>query len=408
MKNKAKEPLLYLVHRIPYPPNKGDKIRSYHMLKFFAARYKVFLGTFIDDPADNQYQVQLQSLCEECYFESLNPVKAKLKSLQGFLRGQALSVPYYSSAKMQQWVKDVIVNNHISKVVVFSSPMAQFVSELADDINKIMDFVDIDSDKWSQYSQSHKGLMSKVYTREAEYLFHYEKKIARDFNASLFVSDKEALLFREMVPEFAEKVYGISNGVDFNYFNPDIDYKPPYDAEKKVLVFTGAMDYWANCDAVIWFAREVFAKLQQKNNTLQFYIVGSNPSEQVLALSSQPGVFVTGRVEDVRPYIVNAFLSVAPLRIARGIQNKVLEAMAMRKMVIATENAMEGINLPAELRVMVADSAAEQIKLIRQLIESDEQIRIATMACEWIREKYSWGNVLDPLTVIIDGTVCEE
>ena len=144
MKNSSKEALLFLVHRIPFPPNKGDKIRSYHLLKFLIQHYRVFLGTFIDDPKDNQYQHQLQVLCEECYFESLNPVKAKVKSLQGFLRGQALSIPYYSSAKMQAWVNDIVVSNNISKVVVFSSSMAQFVEELPAEIIKIMDFVDID------------------------------------------------------------------------------------------------------------------------------------------------------------------------------------------------------------------------------------------------------------------------
>jgi len=403
--NTSGESLLFLVHRIPFPPNKGDKIRSYHLLRFLTERYSVFLGTFIDDPQDLQYQNPLQKLCEETYFESLNPVRARLKSLQGFLNGRALSVPYYSSVKMQQWVNAVVDKNNISRVVVFSSPMAQFVENIPADINKIMDFVDIDSDKWSQYSHSHKGLMSKVYAREADYLFKYEKQIARDFDASLFVSDKEARLFKKMVPEVADKVYGISNGVDFEFFNPDIAFLSPYEVEKKVLVFTGAMDYWANCDAVIWFAKEVFAKLHQENSVLQFYIVGSSPSEQVQALSSQPGVFVTGRVEDVRPYIANAFLSVAPLRIARGIQNKVLEAMSMRKMVVATQNAMEGIHLNSELKVMIADKANDQIQLIRQLIDSDEPAKTGKMASEWIRENYNWENTLSPLIEIIDGTI---
>lgn len=406
---QQKEPLLFLVHRIPYPPNKGDKIRSYHLLTFLAQYYDIYLGSFIDDPEDEQYRTRVEQLCRGVYLQSLNPFIAKVKSLSGLLSGEALSIPYYSSTKMQNWVNTTIKKNNITKFLAFSSPMAQFLQSTQflqaieeKETLKIMDFVDIDSDKWQQYCKTHKGLMSKVYAREARYLFAYEKKIAHLFSASLFVSQQEAKMFKAMCPESANKIYGISNGVDLDYFTPDYQSDSPYEHNKKVLVFTGAMDYWANCDAVIWFAEEIFPLLYKKDADFEFYIVGSKPTEQVMALNSLPGIKVTGRVTDIRPYIKHAFLSVAPLRIARGIQNKVLEAMAMGKAVISSQNAIEGINLPESIKDQVCHSASEQIEMIQKLTDNNLRQQNEQISSQWIREHYSWQNTLKPLLQLMN------
>ena len=351
-----KEPLLFLVHRIPFPPNKGDKIRSYHLLQFLAEHYRIYLAAFIDDPEDEQYRDKVSEYCVKSCLESLNPKLAKIKSLTGLISHKALSIPYYYSSSMQQWINEVVAQQQIKKVLIFSSPMAQFVEHLPDNIFKIMDFVDIDSDKWKQYCKTYKGIMSWVYAREARLLFKYEKQIAQQFNASLFVSQQEAQLFKKLYPAVSEKVFGISNGVDTEYFSSSKAFVSPYKNDQKVLVFTGAMDYWANCDAVIWFAKKIFPVLYQKDQSYRFYIVGSRPTEAVKLLGAIPGVMVTGRVEDVRPYIQYAQLAVAPLRIARGIQNKVLEAMSMGKAVVATPNAIEGIELPDTLKQTVNDT----------------------------------------------------
>ncbi len=393
--------LLYLVHRIPYPPNKGDKIRSYNILRYLSQFYEIYLGTFIDTPEDLQYQEKVSSYCIQSHFEEINPRLCKIKSLTGFLSGQALSIPYYSSNTMQQWVDKVIKENDIKTVLAFSSPMAQFVME-KDSLHKVMDFIDIDSDKWKQYSQSHKGLMGHIYAREAEYLFHYEKQIADKFDASTFVSNKEAAHFKQLINNQKNTVSGVSNGIDFAYFDPDLDHEMPYPIDKKILVFVGAMDYWANCDAVIWFAETIFKKLHQLDNNYQFYIVGSNPAKSVQKLAQQAGVFVTGRVDDVRPYIAHAFISVAPLRIARGIQNKVLEAMAMNKVVIATENAMEGIEINDEIAACVEDSVDGQVKIIQDIAREGNALQLGESLRQWVKNKYQWDAVLEPLKTIIE------
>jgi len=401
---KNKEALLFLVHRIPYPPNKGDKIRSYHLLTFLSQYYDIYLGAFIDDPDDKQYKDKVSQYCKGVYLESLNPLMAKFKSVSGLISRQALSIPYYSSAKMQHWVDAVTKKNNIKQFLAFSSPMAQFLQKVPDKSLTIMDFVDIDSDKWQQYCKTHKGIMSLVYAREARYLFDYEKHIAQQFSASLFVSQQEAMMFKKMCPEAAQKIHGISNGVDIDYFSPEYCSASPYNSNKKVLVFTGAMDYWANCDAVIWFANKIFPGLQKRNPDFEFYIVGSKPTEQVMELNSIKGVFVTGRVDDIRPYIKYAFLAVAPLRIARGIQNKVLEAMAMGKAVIATQNAVEGINLPDDIKKLVSTSVAEQLATIEQLTDNNYRKSIEIISRQWINDHYSWHNTLKPMLQLIKST----
>ena len=119
--------LLYLVHRIPFPPNKGDKIRSYHLLKYLSKYYRVFLGTFIDDALDWQYVDGLNSLCEQVYVQPIKGFPATIKSLKGLLVGQPLTLPYYNNFRMKNWVNDTIAKQKIDRIVVFSSAMAQYV-----------------------------------------------------------------------------------------------------------------------------------------------------------------------------------------------------------------------------------------------------------------------------------------
>lgn len=225
------QPLLYLAHRIPYPPNKGDKIRSYNILRYLSKYYDIYCGTFIDTPADIKYQQKVNSLCKKTHFEIINPKLCKIKSLKGFLTKQALSISYYSSSSMQRWVDHVIAKNDIKIVLAFSSPVAQFVMDKP--LHKIMDMIDIDSFKWQQYSQSYNGMMSLIYAREAKLLFKYEQEIAEKFNATFFVSDKEAEHFKSLINEpDNKKIIGISNGVDFDYFDPKIVFQSPYPKEK--------------------------------------------------------------------------------------------------------------------------------------------------------------------------------
>ena len=361
--------LLYLVHRIPYPPNKGDKIRSFHFLKALAQEYEVYLGTFVDDPDDWQYIDALKPYCKDSFGVDLKPKFSKLKSLTGFFNGKALSLPYYYNQSLQDWVDRTIAEQGIERVLIFSSPMAQYVQKYRQ-LHVVADFVDVDSDKWRQYANSKSWPANWVYQREAQKLLAFEAHIASQADTTLFVSEKEAALFKELAPAIADKIGFVNNGVDTEFFDPDLAYGSPFLTAQKNIVFTGAMDYWANVDAVVWFAQQVFPLVKRRCSEARFYIVGSKPTKSVLQLAdTDDSIIVTGRVEDVRTYVAHADVVVAPLRIARGIQNKVLEAMAMARPVVVTSAAMEGIAGNGVIQVNVEDEPqgfAEQVLNILQ------------------------------------------
>lgn len=397
---KPMEELLYLAHRIPYPPNKGDKIRSYHLLKHLAQRYRVNLGTFIDDEKDWQHVEKVRSLCGDTCFVDLAPGMARMRSLAGFLFGQPLTLPYYRNARLQAWVNRVLETRQIRNILVFSSAMAQYVDH-ADQALRIIDFVDIDSDKWQQYAETMRWPMSWVYRRESKLLLNYERQVAKTFDSVTFVSEAEAEMFNRLAPETAPKVTYFNNGVDADYFSPEKRFPNPYSEGVRVLVFVGAMDYWANIDAVNFFARRIFPGIHARLPQVEFHIVGARPTAEVIALGALSGVKVTGSVPDVRPYLTHASLAVAPLRIARGIQNKVLEAMAMEKVVILSPQAMEGIRAQPDHELVVARNEGEFISRIISLLQGGSGQAIGRAARARVLEDYSWNKGLGRMDMLL-------
>lgn len=394
----VKPKLLYLCHRIPYPPNKGDKIRSFNLLKALAADYEVYLGCFIDDAYDYQYIDKLADWCVEYKCRRQRKSLSKIKGLSAFLTGKPITLPYYHDFELQHWVHQTIAREKIDTVMVFSSSMAQYVDHPQySNLHRVIDFVDIDSDKWRQYADNQSGIMSYVYRREARQLQRVEQHYCQQFNFSLFVSPDEAAMFRQLMPApLGAKIQPLLNGVDTQFFDPQAKIPAAeYPLEQRYLVFTGAMDYWANVDAVLWFCREVWPALLAAQPDLHFYIVGGNPAAEVLALHGKQQIRVTGRVEDIRPYILHAQLVVAPLRIARGIQNKVLEAMALNKKIVASCMAMEGINAPSSPYLAQSDDAAGFVSHCLALLAQDGQT--ATNR-SWVIEHFTWPATLTPLS----------
>ena len=383
------ESLLLLVHRIPYPPNKGDKIRSYNLLKHLAQHYRVYLATFVDDADDWQHVPRVKSLCADAHFAALNSKTARVRSLGALLGNRSLSLDYYSDRGFRTWVEQVIADEQISRIVVFSSAMAQY-AEAYPEARRVVDFVDVDSDKWRQYAQKKSWPMSWLYRHEARQLLAYERHVARTCDASLFVSEPEADLFRQLAPESSHKIGYFNNGVDTVYFSPDHAFDNPYAADEPAIVFTGAMDYWPNVDAVQWFATEVFPRLRVDFPKVRFMIVGARPAPDVLALAAADGITVTGTVDDVRPFIRHAAVAVAPLRVARGIQNKVLEAMAMSKSVVVSPQALEGIEAEVGRDLVVAGDAGQFINAVAALLNHPEPA-LGTAARRQVQQRYSWA-----------------
>ena len=387
--------LLYLVHRLPYPPNKGDKVRSYHLLKHLTQQHRVFLGTFIDDPADEVYLDTVRDLCPDLHVARIQPRTAKLRSLAGLLTGQSLSQHYYQNAGLQSWVQQTLTEHDIDAVVIFSSVMAQYMAAQPSP-KMLVDFVDVDSAKWTQYAPDHRWPLSWLYQREGARLLAYERRVAQRAQRSFFVTDNEAALFRELAPESAHSVDAISNGVDADFFAPDPTLPSPFEAKAGQsplipLVFTGAMDYWPNIDAVTWFVAHMLPALRQQWPQLCFYIVGRSPPAAVQALAG-PGVVVTGTVPDVRPYLQHAAVVVAPLRVARGIQNKILEAMAMARPVVAAQSCTQAISAEPETELLAATSAEDFITQVNALLNAPERsARVGAAGRQRVLSDYSWS-----------------
>ncbi|MGH6609278.1 MAG: TIGR03087 family PEP-CTERM/XrtA system glycosyltransferase [Burkholderiaceae bacterium] len=394
------EPILYLVHRIPFPPNKGDKIRSYHLLRHLATRHRVHLGTFIDNPDDAVYLRELAEVCASHCAVTLDPRSAKVRSLTGFLSGEPLTMPYYRNAELHRWVQRTIAEHNISKAVVFSAAMAQYV-ERTSNLHVVLDMVDVDSAKWAQYAQRRSWPSSFVYRREGEKLLASERTAAAHAAATVFVTRSEAELFARLAPEFQGRLHVIENGVDVDYFAPRADRPSPYSSDEAAIVFTGAMDYWPNIDAVIWFAQEVLPIIKRHRTNARFYIVGMQPAEAVSRLAAETHVIVTGAVPDVRPYLQYAAAVVAPLRVARGIQNKVLEAMAMGKAVVVTAAAAGGVSATSGVDLETASDAEEFARKTLHVMHPVVGDAMGQRARAQIVERYCWQRNLSAFDALL-------
>jgi sugar transferase (PEP-CTERM/EpsH1 system associated) len=382
--------LLYLVHRMPYPPDKGDKVRSFHLLKQLLANHQVFLGTFVDDEQDLQHIDTLRALCADVHVVRLQPTAARLRSLGALLGDQAMTLRYYANASMSEWVTRTAREQSIDTAVVFSSSMAQYVEHI-DGLRMVVDFVDVDSAKWSQYALARPWPLSWLFRREGGRLLAYERQTALRARRSFFVTDNETQLFRGLAPECAGVIEAMGNGVDAEFFAPVAGRASPFRGDETPIVFTGAMDYWPNIDAVEWFARDVLPALRQSRPALRFHIVGRSPSARVKALASD-AVSVTGTVPDVRPYLQHAAVVVAPLRLARGIQNKVLEAMAMGRPVVASATCVQPIDARHGIDLLAAVESADFVREIEALLgDGQRAAAVGAAGRQRVLERYSWA-----------------
>jgi sugar transferase (PEP-CTERM/EpsH1 system associated) len=400
----AKPELILLCHRIPYPPNKGDKIRSFHWLKFLSTEYRVHLGAFVDDSDDWRHAHKIEEICESCCLLPLSRWAKTRRAAAGMLTGEPLSVSIYRDPRMRNWISQVCRTTNARVAFAYSSSVASYlVGDAMSKFSRIIDFVDVDSEKWGQYSASSRWPASSIYAREAIRLLEFEKFAAGQADVAMFVSAREVELFRSLAPTCETSLQSISNGVDTSYFDPASNFTNPFPELTAPLVFTGAMDYWANVDAVTWFAREVLPLVRCRYPRQEFWIVGARPASQVRRLASE-SVVVTGAVDDIRPYLQHCALAVAPMRIARGIQNKVLEAMAMGKTVVASPQGLDGLDVVTGKEVLEAHSAGDFAETIIGALSAGTN-DISCAARNATVDRYSWQSSFRRLQLIMDGTL---
>ncbi|MBY8827085.1 TIGR03087 family PEP-CTERM/XrtA system glycosyltransferase [Hephaestia mangrovi] len=385
--------MLFLAHRVPYPPNRGDKIRSYHLLRHIAAHARVHLIAFADDPADRGHDAALSRLAasHRVVDRTRGTARAAAAALAG---GEPVSLTAFASRDLADAVEKTLATHEIDTIFVFSGQMAQYVPKDFPG-RVVMDFVDMDSAKFAAYAQDARGPRRWMMAREARLLGAFERRVAARADASLFVSAAEAALFRA---HGGGDALAIGNGIDTAFFDPAADFAR-VEHPQPLIVFTGQMDYRPNVDAVDRFARRILPLVRDTVPDARFAIVGRKPDPRVKALGGLPGISVTGEVADVRGWLAAASVVVAPLQLARGVQNKVLEAMAMARPVVASAAAAEGIDHDGAIRV-ATDAPSLAAEVVRLIDDRAAAAALGAAARARVIDHYGWDArlaALDPV-----------
>jgi polysaccharide biosynthesis protein PslH len=382
--------ILFLAHRSPYPPDRGDKIRSWHLLRRIAALAPTHLVALYDDARDVTHVPVLEDIAASVSLEPrlISKPRAAAKAL---LSGGSASVAAFASAAVQRRVDHLIATRPIKTIFAYSGQVAQFVPVKRDGIRFVMDFVDMDSAKFATYASQASGLSAFANAQEAKRLFAFERAVAMRADLSLFVSEAEAALFARETGLGADKVSFIENGIDLEAYDPTTPRDAVERGEGALIVFTGQMDYRPNAEAVAGFARQALPLIRAQHPAARFAIVGRNPTPEVLALGALPGVTVTGEVPDTRDWLAAADVVVAPLLLARGIQNKILEAMAMAKPVVASPAAAEGIDAGDGDGLTIAPDWQAQAEAVLALLANPARAKAAGRAARTrMIARYSW------------------
>ncbi len=404
-----KKNLLLIVHRIPFPPDKGDKIRTYNIMRFLASRYKVTLVCMIDEPDDIKHIAELEKWVDVVHWQYRSRTQMKLQVVKALLKKDSFSQHCFYSSKLQAVIDKYLDTTTPVAILSFCSSMAEYLfrsrhrfDQLAERTLILNDLIDVDSEKWNQYAEKHKNIISWIYRREGRLLIDQERKIAEQFHRTYLVSPEEVAVFAEHSD--ASKVFSLANGVDLEYFNPRLVDPNLYSAAPCKLVFSGAMDYWPNIEGAQWFCANVLPLVREAFPQVEFCIAGRNPTPDILALGKIDGVTVTGTVPDMRNYLATATVCVVPLLIARGIQNKVLEAMAMAKPVVATLGAATGTSAYHGKEIIIADDGEGMSReIIKILGDEQERERIGALARQYVERNHSWSFHLQQMVDFIEA-----
>jgi len=448
--------ILFLVHRVPYPPNRGDRIRSFHWLKALASRGDVDLAFLCDRPPSEAVLAPLRALCRRVAAVPLAGPVRWLRGAWSLARGRSATEGLFSSPQLRRALAAWIAETRYAAAVAYCSSMAQYLDLPGlDAAPAVVDLVDVDSQKWLEYAKDSWGVKRWLLGLEAGRLRRLESSLPARARAVTLVSQAEVDLFHGFCP--AGNVHALSNGVDLDYFDPNhstaggrasaktgsanrplhdtvaiadslhqtatmvhrtatVDRAAPSAAPETAispavlrsmaeraavptehrglpatLVFVGALDYRANIDGLQWFCQSVWPEVLRQRPGAALIIVGSNPGKAARRLGSLPGVRVCADVPDVRPYLAGATLVVAPLRVARGIQNKVLEAMAMAKPVIATPQALEGLATEPGRHACPASSPEEWVRAVVGLLgDPQARQRLADAGREHVVRHFRW------------------
>lgn len=392
MPTSARRPVLYITHRVPYPPDKGDRIRNYHLLRSLAARgVPVWLIALADEPVSPEVEAELKRLCKRVELVPVTKLGRMTGAARSALTGGSLSEGAFRSSEAMATVRRWAGEVSLSAAIVSASALAPYLKQKAlDQVPRFVDLVDVDSQKWFDFAAAVQGPKRWLYQFEGSRLRKLEAKLPTWVGAVAVVSAAEAKIYEDFAGAGTATV--ASNGVDLAYFAPQ-----PAQPQVQACVFVGALDYLPNVDAAGWFAREIWPQVRTRFPEAEFWIVGRKPVEAVLALKSIPGVKVVGQVPDVRSYVAQAQVAVVPMRLSRGLQNKVLEALAMEKAVVAAPPALAALQTVSRRDLIAAQTPEEWQAAIAELFESaTRRAELGRAGRQYVETHHHWDRCLAP------------
>lgn len=389
----AKPELLLLCHRVPFPADKGDKIRSLNLLKALSADFNIHLAALTESRQEQSYEVALKKWCASVKLVQLPKFQRFLQFIPALLSHKTITNAWFYSGDLKDWINRLRQKHPELRVLVYCSSMAQYVlSDAWDKYYKVIDFVDVDSKKWLEYAQNSRGIKKWLFQREALLLSREEQHIFEMMQKSYFVSAEECARFAVDEHEKSRLSYYV-NGVDLRYYNPTPDVATnPFD-----IIFTGVMNYPPNVNAVLWFVEHCWPGINTQIPEARLWIVGSHPVKAILNLHSH-NIRVTGTVPDIRPYFSQSALAIAPMQIGGGIKNKVLEAMAMTKPLVISSVASQGLNLPDDPALVIVDTPEDTVAACIKLLLKPVP---ATKLRSWVESHADWSKTVQPVRMAL-------
>lgn len=400
--------ILFLAHRIPYPPDKGEKLRAFHQIRHLAKSHSVTCACFIDNAADQKHVRELESICADVIALPVSRITMLIKGGLGLLRGRTITQSAYHSTRMFKELRSLLAQKRFDAVIAFSSSMAPYALACPAP-RRVLDLCDVDSGKWADYAATGRGPAAALYGVEAARLRRMEIHWAHRFDALTVITGHEARILADMGVQ--ENVYVVRNGIPATRPSFPDDTEDSNSAPKRetVVGFVGAMDYRPNVDGVCWFAEECWPGIRRLFPETQLRIVGHRPTRAVRRLNRSPGIDVIGSVDDVRVHVEQFTVSVAPLRIARGLQNKVIEAMALARPVVLTSAAARGVGGMHGREYLVADTPREITTNICTLLNDPTARRqIAQAGQRFVQRFFQWEHEMSRFESLLVGSKCED
>jgi sugar transferase (PEP-CTERM/EpsH1 system associated) len=388
--------ILFVCHRIPFPPNRGGKIRPFHMIEHLGRKHSVVVASLAHSKRELDEAQGLANHCQQILADVVPSPVRWMQASRSVLSRTPSSVAYFWSRRLAGMVRKAAEGNAFDVVFVHCAFAAQYVLDISCPL-RVLDFGDVDSAKWFAYARSRAFPLRMGYRLEAEKLRRYERHLASEFDICTATTEGELEELKKLGVPVPSTV--IPNGVDLEYFHP----RPENPRDSAVIVFLGRMDYFPNIDGTVFFANEIFPLIRKTAPRAQFRIIGSNPTRAVRDLARTPGISVTGHVPDVRPYLVDAAVAVAPLRIARGTQNKILQFLAMGVPVVTTTDAAKGVGATPGRHFLAADGPEEFAAAVLRLLQ-DAELREALSVAgrEPLKTAHSWPSSMEVLDQLLE------